>query len=100
MVAATEAFRAERQRFYSSNGYRAREARRPALVVLGAMVVTVARFAGRRMPRWTQVRTAVLQVAGLGLLTLAAFQLATWAGFAAAGLSVLVLEALTGPSRT
>lgn len=87
LVDAAEEFRSGRQA-------KAAPARRrtPALVVL-------ARLAARTLPRWAQVRTTVLSLAGFGLLTAGAFTFALWAGLIAAGVSCLVLEALAGSER-
>lgn len=49
--------------------------------------------------RWDKlhgVRTALLTVLGFGALCVCAFLLAVWAGWAAIGVSLLVIEWLTG----
>lgn len=59
-----------------------------------SLLVRAARLAARALPRWKQVRTAALSVAGFGLLTAAAWTVALWAGLAVAGVSVLLIEYL------
>lgn len=63
------------------------------------LTIRAARAAARLLPRWATVRTAALSVAGFALLTGAAWHLHTAAGLAAAGLSLLLLEALSGGER-
>jgi hypothetical protein len=66
-------------------------------VVVRAVVLTLARFAGRVAGAWPRWRTTVMTVAGFGCMVAAAWSVALWAGLAAAGLSLLALEALGGP---
>jgi uncharacterized membrane protein len=99
MTTITAEFRAERERVHSTNGHVPAK-RTPVLVILAGVVATVARFAARRLPRWSQVRTTVLAVAGFGCLVVGAFQLATWAGWIALGASLLVTELLTASDGT
>jgi hypothetical protein len=61
-----------------------------------SVVKKLAVLAGRRLPRWQEVRSTVLQVAGLGLLDAGAFELHTVAGLVTTGVSLLVLEWLSG----
>lgn len=63
------------------------------------LTIRAARFAARRLPRWRTIRTAVLSVAGFGMLTAAAWTLHLAAGLAAGGVSLLILEALSGGER-
>ncbi len=63
------------------------------------LTVRAARAAARLLPRWAAIRTLVLSVAGLGLLTAAAWTLHLAAGLAVAGVSLLILEALSGGDR-
>jgi hypothetical protein len=60
------------------------------------VLTNLARFAGRHLPRWKNVRATVLQVAGLGCLDYAAFQWTPIAGWIVAGVALLVLEWLGG----
>lgn len=85
-TAATTAYRQARAE---------RAARRPRV----PLTVRAARWAGRRLPAVAAVRTFVLSVAGFGLLTLAAWELHHAAGLAAGGVSLLILEALSGGER-
>lgn len=78
-----EAFRAERA------SQRTRRRREPVLTKL-------ARFAGRRLPKWSVVRSFVLQAGGLAALDVAAFQWTLIAGLVASGVSLFVLDWLVG----
>lgn len=72
-----------------------RAARRPR-TPRTPLLVRAARLAARTLPRWKQLRTATLSVAGFGCLTAAAWTVALPLGLAAAGVSVLLIEYLTG----
>ena len=61
-----------------------------------SIVKRLAHLAGRRLPSWHDARTAVLQVAGLGLVDAGAFELNTVAGLVSTGVSLLLLEWLSG----
>jgi hypothetical protein len=61
--------------------------------------VRVARWLARRLPAWHALRTLLLSVAGFGCITAAAWTLHVAAGLAVAGVSLLVLEALSGGER-
>jgi hypothetical protein len=98
MATVMAEFRAERQRTHDMNGHRPAK-RTPVLVVLAGVLATVARFAARRLPRWAQVRTAVMAFTAFGLITAAAWMIAVPLGLLSAGLSLLVIEALSGPGR-
>lgn len=63
------------------------------------LTIRAARAAARFMPRWSAIRTAVLSVAGFALLTAAAWTIHLAAGLAVGGISLLVLEALSGGER-
>ena len=63
--------------------------RTPLLTHLG-------RFAARALPTWAGLRTFTLSAAGFGALTAAAWTLALPAGLATLGVSLLLLEYLTG----
>lgn len=63
--------------------------RTPLLAHLG-------RLAARALPSWQGLRTFTLSLAGFGALTAAAWTIALPAGLAAAGVSLLLLEYLTG----
>lgn len=60
------------------------------------LLVRAVRLAAKVLPRWATIRTAALSVTGFGLLTAAAWTLHLTAGLAVAGVSLLILEALTG----
>jgi hypothetical protein len=61
--------------------------------------VRAARVLARLLPRWAALRTLLLSVAGFGLLTAAAWYIAVPLGLAVGGISLLVLEALSGDRR-
>lgn len=67
----------------------ARPARTPILLLFAA-------WCGRRLPTWTKARTTVMQVTAFGWLCYAGFQYSLMAGSIAVGLSLLILEALSG----
>lgn len=69
-----------------------RPPRTPLLTVLG-------RAAGRLLPSWRTIRTATLSLAGFGCLTAAAWTVHLAAGLAVAGVSLLLVEWLTGDGR-
>lgn len=98
MTTITAEFRAERQRLHATNGH-VPKARTPVLVIVAGVLGTVARFAARRLPRWAQVRTLVMSVAGFGLITAAAWTVAVPLGLLVGGLSLLVVEMLNAPER-
>lgn len=56
--------------------------------VLAAVVQAVA----RRAPSWKRTRTSVYTLGGLGLIDYAVYEWNHLAGYAAAGLSLLILE--------
>lgn len=82
-----------------TQGFRERRAatqtRRPRTPIL----LRAGRLAARVLPTWAGFRAFVLHLAGLGCLTAAAWIYALWAGLVAAGISLLILEALTGSDR-
>lgn len=63
------------------------------------LTIRAARALARVLPRWAAVRTATLSTTGFGLITAAAWQVHTVAGLAVAGVSLLILEALSGGDR-
>jgi hypothetical protein len=63
------------------------------------LTVRAARWLARRLPAWHAIRTLLLSVAGFGCITAAAWTLHFAAGLAVAGVSLLVLEALSGGER-
>lgn len=60
------------------------------------LTVTAARFLGRHLPTWSNIRTTVYAIAGFGLIDAAAWQYETWSGLLVTGISVLIVEALSG----
>jgi hypothetical protein len=86
LQAARASFREERA------AHRPRTARTPLLV-------RVARLAARALPRARALRTAALSIVGFGCLTAAAWTVALPLGLAAAGVSVLFIEFLSGGDR-
>lgn len=88
MTTLTEVFRTER-----TNA--ARTPRAPRI----PYTVRAARWLARRLPAWAAVRTLLLSVAGFGLLTAAAWTLHLAAGLAVGGISLLILESLSGSER-
>lgn len=87
MTTFTEAFRAERSA--------ARAPRAPRI----PYTVRAARWLARHLPAWHTLRTLLLSVAGFACLTAAAWTIHLAAGLAAAGVSLLILEALSGSDR-
>jgi hypothetical protein len=69
-----------------------RPAREPVLV-------KAVKFAARRLPTLRRARTALLQVAGFGCIDYAVWGWNHLVGYAAIGVSLLVLEALGGERR-
>lgn len=61
--------------------------------------VRAARWLARRLPSWAALRTLLLSVAGFGMLTAAAWTLHLAAGLAVGGISLLILESLSGGER-
>lgn len=59
---------------------------------------SIGTFAARHLPAWAALRTLILTLAAFGFIDTAAFHFGRWVGFAAIGVSLLVVEALTGPS--
>lgn len=88
MTVWADAWNAERTRRLSAP----REKRR-------ALLVTVAVFLAAHLPSVRKARSAVLQVGGLVALDLAAWQFRPLAGLVAIGVSLFVLEWLTGGSE-
>lgn len=80
------------QAFTAARAARVTRPRTPLLVRAG-------RVLGRVLPPWHAARRLILSVAGFGSLTAAAWTLHTAAGLAAAGVSLLILEALTSGSE-
>lgn len=64
-----------------------------------AVLTTLVKAAARRLPTLRRARTAVLQVAGFGFLDYAVWGWNHLVGYAAVGVSLLVLEALGGDKR-
>jgi hypothetical protein len=68
---------------------RVRPARTPILLVL-------VRFFASVLPSWPKVRTTVMQVAAFGFLSYAVWGWSHLLGYAAIGVSLFILEALSG----
>ncbi|MEV0382874.1 hypothetical protein [Nonomuraea sp. NPDC050643] len=88
MTAFMDAFTAERQAA-------ARSPRAPRV----PYTVRAARWLARRLPAWPALRTLLLSLAGFGMLTAAAWTLHLAAGLAVGGISILILESLSGGER-
>jgi hypothetical protein len=69
-----------------------RKPRRPLLLALVGWLAA-------RLPAWSKVRTAAMQITAFGFLDYAAWQWSTIAGCVAVGVSLLILEALGGGDR-
>lgn len=82
-----------------TSAYRAERADRRPRPARTPLLVRAARLAARTLPTWRRARTAALSLAGFGLLTAAAWTIALPLGLAAAGVSVLLIEYLTGGDR-
>ena len=63
------------------------------------LLARAGRLAARVLPTWQSTRTFILHVAGFGCLSYAAWQVSMAFGLAAAGVSLLILEWLTGSDR-
>lgn len=63
------------------------------------LTIRAAQWAARRLPAWPALRRVVLVLAGFGLLVAAAWQVSLTLGLVAAGVSLLVVEALSGGDR-
>jgi hypothetical protein len=79
--------------------FRAERATNPPKTARTPLLVRLGQAAARILPSWATIRTAVLSIAGFGLVTAAAWQLHTAAGLAVGGVSLLILEALSGGER-
>jgi hypothetical protein len=79
-----------------TSAYRTERAVRRPRTPRTPLLVRAARTAARLLPTWRKVRTTALSLAGFGCLTAAAWTLALPLGLAAAGVSVLLIEYLTG----
>lgn len=64
-----------------------------------ALLVVLARWAARLLVALPRLRTALLAIGGFGLLSAAAWMVAVPLGLATAGVSLLVLEYLSGEDR-
>jgi hypothetical protein len=60
------------------------------------LIVKLARFAGRVLPRWANVRRFTLHVGGFAAIDYALYEVAAPAGYAAIGVSLLLLDYLAG----
>jgi hypothetical protein len=77
----------------------ARTERRPSRAARTPVLVRTAMWAARTLPTWSRVRTSVMALAGFGFLDYAAWQLNPIGGCAAVGVSLLILEALSGDGK-
>lgn len=59
-------------------------------------VKAFAALLGSKLPDASQVRTVLLQVSGIGMIDLAAYQFNATLGVLAIGVSLFVIEALSG----
>jgi hypothetical protein len=84
-----------RQAFRTERAAHAAAPRRPRT----PLTIRAARLLARLLPGWAALRTFLLSVAGFGMLTAAAWQLHIAAGLAVGGVSLLILEALSGSDR-
>jgi len=73
---------------------RPKRTRRP-LLVLAAQAL--GRAAARISPSWAALRTLVLTLTAFALIDTASFHFGRWIGLAITGVSLLIIEALTGP---
>lgn len=78
------------------NAFRTERATRRPRAPRTPLLVRAARLAARALPRARQIRSAVLHIAGLGMLTAAAWTVALPLGLVAGGLSLLILDFLAG----
>jgi hypothetical protein len=78
-----------------TNAYRTERATTHTKPRRTPLLVHIGRAAARLLPRWRQLRTIVLSLAGFGLISAAAWTVALPLGLLAAGISVLVIEYLT-----
>lgn len=76
-------------------GRAARATRRPRTPLLAH----AGRALGRILPTWDGIRRVTLSLSGFGSISYAAWTVNEAAGYAAAGLSLLILEWLTGSDR-
>ena len=61
-----------------------------------SLVLRLARYAATKLPEFSQVRTVALQLSGIGLVDLAAYRFNVTLGVLAIGVSLFVIEALSG----
>lgn len=73
----------------------ARAARRRAPGRVSLLMMLVA-WVARVLPAWPRVRTAVMQIGGFAAITFGVWSASHVWGYVAAGVSLLVLEALSG----
>ena len=71
---------------------RPKRTRRPLLVLAAQALGTAA----ARLPSWAALRTLLLTVTAFVFIDVAAFHFGQWVGYAAIGVSLLIVEALTG----
>jgi hypothetical protein len=77
--------------------WRAARASRPARQ-RASMVMALVAWMARVLPAWPRVRTAVMQVGGFIAIDYGVWSASHIWGYVAAGVSLLVLEALSGSS--
>lgn len=84
------------------DGFAQQRATRKARPPRTPLLARAGRLAARVLPTWQTVRTTTLSVAGFGAISYGAYEWIEPLGYAAAGVSLLLIEYLTssGGSRT
>lgn len=67
--------------------------------VAAPFLLSAVTFIASALPTWKRFRTAVMQVAGFGLIDYAVFEWNQLWGFVAIGVSLFILEALGGDRK-
>ncbi len=79
--------------------WRAGRAERVTRPARPAVLTTIVKYAARKLPRWRQIRTAAMSAAGFGFVDYAVYGWNHLAGWAAVGVSLLLLEVLGKDKR-
>jgi hypothetical protein len=82
-----------------SAAWKAGRAERPRRRGSTALLVTVTSFFARRLPTLKKFRSSILQVLAFGFLDYAAYSWHHIIGYAAIGVSLFLLEYLTGGDK-